>query len=175
MIEITLDHPADDREKAAAQGAGLAWVAAWFGEGRVCRRRSPLLRSHGVDPARAGGQLSRVRTSRSNHHPESEGDMAHDRRLHDTTRWRKCRKIFLAANPVCVLCERRGITTAANVVDHIRPHGGDPELFWDTGNWQPLCTPCHNSGKKHQEHKGVYPGCDTDGLPLDGSHHWGQK
>jgi 5-methylcytosine-specific restriction protein A len=25
------------------------------------------------------------------------------------------------------------------VVDHIRPHMGDPALFWDEGNWQALC------------------------------------
>ncbi len=30
------------------------------------------------------------------------------------------------------------------VVDHIKPHRGDRKLFWDRGNWQPLCEHHHN-------------------------------
>lgn len=30
------------------------------------------------------------------------------------------------------------------VVDHIVPHRGDQKLFWDRGNWQPLCEHHHN-------------------------------
>ena len=32
----------------------------------------------------------------------------------------------------------------ATVVDHIKPHRGDKKLFWDRGNWQPLCEHHHN-------------------------------
>jgi 5-methylcytosine-specific restriction protein A len=32
----------------------------------------------------------------------------------------------------------------ATVVDHIKPHQGDPELFWDSENLQALCAPCHS-------------------------------
>lgn len=32
----------------------------------------------------------------------------------------------------------------ATVVDHIIPHRGDQKLFWDRGNWQPLCEHHHN-------------------------------
>nr|WP_133580653.1 HNH endonuclease signature motif containing protein [Aureibacillus halotolerans] len=56
------------------------------------------------------------------------------------TRWRKARQAYLAAHPVCVECKRM-----ANVVDHITPHKGDDDLFWDQGNWQAMCTSCHNS------------------------------
>jgi 5-methylcytosine-specific restriction protein A len=32
----------------------------------------------------------------------------------------------------------------AECVDHVRPHGGDPGLFWDeAANWQSLCLACH--------------------------------
>jgi 5-methylcytosine-specific restriction protein A len=30
------------------------------------------------------------------------------------------------------------------VVDHIIPHKGDKDLFWDSNNWQPLCKTCHD-------------------------------
>ena len=60
-------------------------------------------------------------------------------------RWRKARETWLARHPLCVACKARGRTTAANVVDHIKPHRGDSSLFWDTKNWQSLCTKCHNS------------------------------
>ncbi|WP_349253802.1 HNH endonuclease signature motif containing protein [Bradyrhizobium sp. CB2312] len=39
----------------------------------------------------------------------------------------------------------------AVVVDHIKPHRGDRALFWDKGNWQPLCTHHHNSTKQRLE------------------------
>ena len=38
----------------------------------------------------------------------------------------------------------QGRRTPATVVDHIVPHKGDKKLFWDSGNWQPLCGPCHS-------------------------------
>lgn len=33
---------------------------------------------------------------------------------------------------------------AAECVDHIRPHKGDQELFWDPANLQSLCDSCHS-------------------------------
>ncbi len=33
---------------------------------------------------------------------------------------------------------------AATVVDHIVPHKGDQQLFWDTRNWQSMSKPCHD-------------------------------
>jgi len=59
-------------------------------------------------------------------------------------RWRKVRKRFLAENPLCTECMKEGRLTPATVVDHIVPHKGDPELFWDESNWQPLCKQCHD-------------------------------
>ncbi len=60
------------------------------------------------------------------------------------SRWRKARKIFLKANPLCVICKEEGKLVKATVVDHIIPHRGDKELFWDESNWQPLCKKCHD-------------------------------
>lgn len=54
--------------------------------------------------------------------------------------------------PLCVMCSAEGVTTAAEVVDHIKPHRGDQQLFWDQSNWQSLCKTHHDSDKARQEH-----------------------
>jgi 5-methylcytosine-specific restriction enzyme A len=82
-------------------------------------------------------------------------------------RWRRNRLRHLQRHPLCVLCEQRGLTTAARVVDHIRRHRGitDP-LFWDSTNWQSLCFRCHNSVKQQIDQRGAARGCDEHGMPL---------
>ena len=60
-------------------------------------------------------------------------------------KWRKAREYFLSQNPLCVMCQQQGRITPANVVDHIQPHKGNQDLFWDEANWQALCQSCHNS------------------------------
>ncbi len=65
--------------------------------------------------------------------------------------WQRARKQFLMNNPLCVMCTAEGRTTAAEVVDHIKPHRGDQALFWSEGNWQPLCKTHHDSDKARQE------------------------
>lgn len=60
-------------------------------------------------------------------------------------RWQRESKQFLREHPVCAACFERGIITEAEVVDHIIPHRGDMKLFWDRGNWQALCKPCHDN------------------------------
>jgi 5-methylcytosine-specific restriction enzyme A len=65
-----------------------------------------------------------------------------------------------------------GKDVAATVVDHVVPHKGDLELFWDQSNWQGVCKACHDSSKKLQEHRGFSPAADVNGNPLDASHPW---
>lgn len=60
------------------------------------------------------------------------------------SRWQKARAGYLAVHPFCKRCLDTGKHTAATVVDHIVPHKGDKELFWDKNNWQPLCKRCHD-------------------------------
>lgn len=69
--------------------------------------------------------------------------------------WRKVRAMHLMEHPLCVFCEREGRVTLATVVDHIEPHHGDPNLFWDSDNHQSLCAHCHDSVKKKIENKGL--------------------
>ena len=60
------------------------------------------------------------------------------------SKWRSARALFLKKNPLCVKCRENGKLTPATVVDHIIPHRGNPVLFWDRSNWQPLCKDCHD-------------------------------
>lgn len=60
-------------------------------------------------------------------------------------RWRKFRKEYLAAHPLCVTCLEEGRATPATVVDHIEPHKGDMAKFWNMANMAAMCAPCHNS------------------------------
>lgn len=65
--------------------------------------------------------------------------------------WRRERVTFLKRNPLCVFCLKKGKAEAATVVDHIIPHKGDVNLFWNTDNWQVLCKRCHDSDKQRLE------------------------
>lgn len=96
-------------------------------------------------------------------------------RLYDRARWRRERAAYLRAHPLCCFCEAQGRTTLATVVDHIVPHRGDPELFWDQDNWQGLCATDHSATKQEQESTGRIRGCDVHGMPLDPNHPWHVK
>lgn len=58
--------------------------------------------------------------------------------------WERARAEFLRANPLCAECARNDQIVAATVVDHVVPHKGDKQRFWDRANWQPLCKRCHD-------------------------------
>lgn len=68
------------------------------------------------------------------------------------------------------MCELDGRIMAATVVDHIVPHKGDQQLFWDQSNWQPLCERHHNAAKQKQERTGFSSAVDDDGWPTDSNH-----
>ena len=61
-------------------------------------------------------------------------------------RWLSGRTGFLEEHPYCLGCSAIGVQRAATVVDHIIPHEGNKERFWDT-EFQPLCDWHHNSIK----------------------------
>lgn len=88
-----------------------------------------------------------------------------------TSAWDKARVDYLRKHPLCVKCKAKGRLRAATVVDHIKPHRGDDALFWDSGNWQSLCAPCHNADKQREE-RGQPSACGLDGLPTDPRHPW---
>ena len=87
-------------------------------------------------------------------------------------RWQRARLVYLKEHPLCTMCRAQGYTVQAKVVDHIVPHKGDPRLFWDRGNWQPLCYTHHNGAKQSQDRTGITVGCDVNGIPLGVEHAW---
>jgi len=91
--------------------------------------------------------------------------------LYQTTQWRKIRNNFLLGNPLCVMCRQDGMFTPATVCDHIQPHKGNLELFYN-GPFQALCKLHHDSTKARQENKGITIGGDVNGNPIDPQHHW---
>jgi hypothetical protein len=71
-----------------------------------------------------------------------------------TARWRQIAKHQLKAEPLCRNCLAAGRITAATVCDHIEPHRGDPDKFWN-GPFQSLCDEapwrCHSRIKQLEE------------------------
>ena len=92
-------------------------------------------------------------------------------RLYNSRAWRKRAMRQLADEPMCRICASQRRVTAATVADHIEPHRGDSEQFWN-GSLQSLCAPCHSGPKQVQDRTGVLRGCDADGTPLDPGHPW---
>ena len=86
-------------------------------------------------------------------------------RPHNSVAWRKASAAWLQQYPFCVLClvhgkinERSEIDVDVKqrtlVVDHIEPHRGNMELFWDMDNWETLCRLCHDTDKQQHERAG---------------------
>lgn len=64
-----------------------------------------------------------------------------------TSRWRQLRASFLRSYPTCFICGNK-----ATIADHIIPHKGNINLFYDANNLQPMCWSCH-SRKTFAENK----------------------
>jgi 5-methylcytosine-specific restriction protein A len=64
-----------------------------------------------------------------------------ERMMYSTPAWRKLRAMVLREESECAT---PGCIHPARVVDHIRPHRGDPALFFDRANLQALCKRCHD-------------------------------
>jgi len=58
--------------------------------------------------------------------------------------WKRIRAEWLRQHPLCVICKQRNRLTAATEVDHVTPHRGDRNLFYEPSNFQSLCKPCHS-------------------------------
>lgn len=69
------------------------------------------------------------------------------------------------------MCEMDGRITVATVVDHVKPHRGDEQLFF-YGRLQSLCKLHHDSAKQSEERTGRMIGGSINGEPFDLNHHW---
>ena len=70
--------------------------------------------------------------------------------------WQKVSKRYLKANPLCKQCQCESRLAQAEVVDHIIPHRGDRQLFWDESNWQSLCKRCHDRKTRTEDQHPEY-------------------
>lgn len=74
------------------------------------------------------------------------------RQLYGTARWQRLRWSVLVRDLfTCAKCQRVVADTSQLVADHITPHRGVIDLFWDAGNLQCLCAACHNVTKQREE------------------------
>ncbi|MBR1927376.1 MAG: HNH endonuclease [Bacteroidales bacterium] len=66
----------------------------------------------------------------------------HNTGFYQSRKWRSLRALKLERSPLCEECQRKGIFTPAQMVDHIVPinKGGAP---LDMDNLQALCNKCH--------------------------------
>ena len=70
--------------------------------------------------------------------------------------WRKARKEFLQAHPLCEECLKQGRYVKATDVDHMKAHRGDESLFWDRSNWRSLCHSCHSKKTAREDSNPLY-------------------
>jgi 5-methylcytosine-specific restriction protein A len=79
-----------------------------------------------------------------------------------TKKWSAYSRRRLQAFPLCGMrstpqlntqhscCAREGRVAIATVTDHIVPHRGDQEMFWNPENHQSLCESCHNAKSRSE-------------------------
>jgi 5-methylcytosine-specific restriction enzyme A len=89
--------------------------------------------------------------------------------FYGTAFWQLARRHQLQKEPFCRYCAEGGVARLATVVDHVKPHRGDWNLF-RLGELQSLCAPCHNSRKQLVEQRGYDLAVDADGWPTDPQH-----
>jgi 5-methylcytosine-specific restriction protein A len=84
-----------------------------------------------------------------------------------TRQWAAYSKARLAEYPLCAdpFGNHAPRIVAATVTDHIVPHQGDRERFWNPTNHQSLCKACHDA-KTALEDGGF-------GNPTRGAKRWG--
>lgn len=83
--------------------------------------------------------------------------------------WQRKRRYQLNKYPLCNYHLQKGETVAATVADHVTPHRGNKELFFN-GELQSLCKSCHDSIKQGEETRGYRLDVGLDGWPIDNKH-----
>ena len=105
--------------------------------------------------ARKGGSSDRADARRA--YDASRGSAGE--RLYTAT-WARAAKDFLTEpdNALCCHCGALDPPRLrpATVVNHRVPHRGDHALFWDRGNWEGVCKPCHDGPIQRAEFRNGY-------------------
>lgn len=103
--------------------------------------------------------LLRPRVREAETSPARERDNATPwRTWYKTARWRKLRMAVLIRDLfTCQKCSKVEGNTALLVCDHVEPHRGDEEKFWN-GPFQTLCKDCHDRLKQKEEQASRHQG-----------------
>jgi len=65
---------------------------------------------------------------------------------YNTSRWKKLRAYKIMQNPVCELCQAKGITKQTEEAHHIvfiNINNPDPDMIYDYENLMSVCKTCH--------------------------------
>jgi 5-methylcytosine-specific restriction endonuclease McrA len=97
------------------------------------------------------------------------------RRLYKTAEWQRLREEVIRRDMgtcrMCgILCKTGERSPRTATVDHVTPHKGGLELFFDPANLQLLCAACHDGSKKFSESRGYSREVGLDGYPTDPRH-----
>lgn len=100
-------------------------------------------------------RLGRMAGDEQARHRERDANLEH-RGWYKTAQWQKLRhKILIRDNYTCqrtgVLCIGKHPADNSPVVDHKRPHRGNPDLFWDESNLHCVSKAFHDSEKQKEE------------------------
>ncbi len=90
--------------------------------------------------------------------------------LYQTAAWKRLRQYQLSMQPLCEYCLVVEEITAATVVDHIKAHKGDIDLFHDPLNLQSLCKHHHDSAKQMIDAGKKVAIIGVDGYPIELEH-----
>jgi len=86
----------------------------------------------------------RIKMYKANKLPKRDPPRPDYQKIYNNRTWHRLRALQLAEHPLCAVCESAGTMTPATVVDHIKPHRGNADLFFDMDNLQSLCKQCHD-------------------------------
>ena len=99
------------------------------------------------------------------------------RNLYSTKEWQQLRQFILARDGYRCSAIGCGVTLvdgrtspSSAVVNHIKPHRGNLELFWDPSNLEAVCKQCHDSDIQSREKLGYDKRIGNDGWPTDDKH-----
>lgn len=82
------------------------------------------------------------------------------------------RDLFTCRRCGCMLLSGKPHHPRAAVVNHKRPHKGDPSLFFDLENTESVCKADHDALIQREEARGYPIGSDVHGRPVDPNHPW---
>jgi 5-methylcytosine-specific restriction enzyme A len=97
------------------------------------------------------------------------------RKLYRTKRWRELRlRVFIRDNYKCqktgAILYQQHPKPFSPVADHIKPHKGNLERFYNIDNIQTVSKQYHDSAKQSLERIGYSKEVGVDGWPVDGNH-----